>query len=190
MAKLSFRYGSMNSGKTTTLIQVAHNYQESGHQVLIIKPKVDTKGGSKITTRVGLEKEVDHLIAKNDNILDLNLDNLAAILVDEAQFLEPKHVEQLWYISKRFDIAVLCYGLKVSFNSFSFPGSIRLFELADELIELPTLCQCGVKARFIGRKVNGEYQETGELVIIDGTANVEYHPLCGTCYFKKVKKEF
>ncbi len=187
MAKLSFRYGAMNSGKTTNLIQTAHNYSESDHQVLIIKPSVDTKGGSNITTRVGIEREVDYLVEPEQSIFNIDLENIAAILVDEAQFMSPEQIEELWYITKIKDIPVLCYGLKVSFNSYSFPGSIRLFELADELIELPTLCKCGIKARFIGRKVNGEYQADGDLVVIDGTANVEYESQCGRCYIKKVR---
>ncbi len=189
MAKLIFRYGAMNSGKTSNLIQTAHNYIESHHKAIIIKPAIDTKGDDKIVTRVGLERPVDYLLKPEDSVFSIDLENVNAILVDESQFLTKEQVEELWYVTKKKDIAVLCYGLKVSFNSYSFPGSIRLFELADELTELPTLCECGIKARFIGRRVNGEYQAEGDLVVIDGTADVEYNSLCGKCYIENVLKK-
>ncbi len=188
MAKLLFRYGAMNSGKTTNLIQVAYNYEELGHKVIIAKPLIDTKGGDKVTTRIGLERKVDYLIGPKDSFLKVDLKKIAAILVDEVQFLTPEQIEELWYIVKLKGVAVVCYGLKVSFNSYSFPGSIRLFELADELTELATICDCGVKARFIGRKINGEYQADGPQVVIDGEADVQYESLCGRCYIKKVRK--
>ena len=188
MAKLSFRYGAMNSGKTTMLIQVAYNYEERDQKVLLIKPQIDTKGAEKIVSRVGLERKVDHLIKKDDLISNLNLDGITAILVDEAQFLTPNQIDELWFIAKKKNVTVICYGLKIDFRTYGFPGSIRLMELADELIELPTICFCGVKARFIGRKVNGEYVNDGEQVVIDGAENVEYISLCSKCYIEKVKR--
>lgn len=192
MAKLSFRYGSMNSGKTTILIQTAYNYNERNQKVFIIKPKIDTKGNNKIISRVGLELTVDLLSDSNYNFLSLTNElkekEISAILVDEAQFLTKKQVEELWFIAKNEKIPVLCYGLRTDFQTNSFTGSKRLLELSDELIEMPTICYCGKKARYIGRKVNGNYVYEGDQVVIDGTKNVEYISLCGECYIKEVLK--
>ena len=137
MAKLYFRYGSMNCGKSTALLQVAHNYEEKNKKVEIVKPIVDTKGEDKVVSRIGAERKVDKLIDKKDNLYEFYQNkNLDCILVDEAQFLEKKQVEELLYITKLLDIPVICYGLRTDFKTNGFPGSIRLLELADELDEL------------------------------------------------------
>ena len=107
MAKLYFRYGAMNCGKTTMLLQVAHNYEERGMKIILIKPLIDTKGNNKVVSRLGVNRKVDILLNKNDEIIS-KIDNLPdAIIVDEAQFLEPKQVEELFYISKEYNIPVL-----------------------------------------------------------------------------------
>ena len=189
MSKLYFRYGAMNSGKTTLLLQVAHNYEERGMKVLILKPGIDTKGDNKIVTRIGLKRKVDHIIEKDEN-LTTYLNNIpkdiACVLVDEAQFLSRDQVDELFMFSKLKDIAVICYGLKTDFKTISFPGSLRLFEVADVMEELYTICRCGKRAKFNARIVNGEFTSSGEQVAIDGENQVEYESLCGKCYLEKV----
>lgn len=192
MAKLHFKYATMNSGKTIDLIRTAYNYEENNAKVLILKPKIDTKGDNKITSRVGLERKVDFLIDKDSSIIDVltgNLEDVRCILVDESQFLNKEQIDDLNIISKAKNIPVLCYGLRVNFKNELFEGSKRLMEVADELEPLYTLCGCTEIARFVGRKVNNEFTTSGDEVVIDGsTDNVEYVPLCGKCYLKKVLK--
>lgn len=192
MAKLHFKYATMNSGKTIDLIRTAYNYEENNAKVLILKPKIDTKGDNKITSRVGLERKVDFLIDKDSSIIDVltgNLEDVRCILVDESQFLNRNQIDDLNIISKAKNIPVLCYGLRVNFKNELFEGSKRLMEVADELEPLYTLCGCTEIARFVGRKVNNEFTTSGDEVVIDGsTDNVEYVPLCGKCYLKKVLK--
>ena len=189
MSKLYYRYGAMNSGKTTLLLQVAHNYEERGMKVLILKPKIDTKGNDKIVTRIGLKRKVDHLIEKDENLNDYLSkvkDDVSCILVDESQFLTRDQVDELFMFTKLRDIAVICYGLRTDFKTISFPGSLRLFELADVLEELYTICRCGKRAKFNGRIVNGSFTSDGNQVAIDGENSVEYASLCGKCYLEKV----
>ena len=189
MAKLYFRYGSMNSGKSTILMQVAHNYEERGMHVAVLKPGIDTKAESKIQSRIGLEREVDHLIQKEENVYELfkNIEEKPnAIIVDEAQFLETEQVDQLMEIVVKLNIPVICYGLRTDFKTEGFPGSTRLLEIAHTLEEMKTICRCGAKAMFNLRMVNGEPVFEGEQVAIDGENHVEYESLCGKCYLEKV----
>ncbi len=189
MSKLYFRYGAMNSGKTTLLLQVAHNYEERGMKVLILKPGIDTKGDNKIVTRIGLKRKVDHIIEKDENLktyLNKVKDDIECLLVDEAQFLSRDQVDELFMFSKLRDKPVICYGLRSDFKTIAFPGSLRLFEVADELEELITICRCGKRAKFNGRIVNGEFTSSGEQVAIDGENEVGYESLCGKCYLEKV----
>lgn len=191
MAKLHFRYGAMNSGKTAILIQTAFNYEERGQKVLIIKPGIDTKGNDTIVSRIGVSRKVDYLINNDDSVIDTlknNLKNINCILVDEVQFMTRKQIEELWYITKVFDIPVIGYGLRTDFKTNGFEGSIRMFELADELLEMPTICRCGKKARFNGRLINNEYVYDGDSICIDDKEDVSYESLCGSCYLKKVRK--
>ena len=130
------------------------------------------------------------MIGKNDSItkiLKRKLKSCKAIFVDEAQFLTKEQVDELFLITKKYNIDVICYGLRVNFKMEAFEGSKRLLEIAEELQELKTMCKCGNIARYVGRKVNGRYKSSGDEVVIDGTKNVVYVPLCGTCYLKKVK---
>ena len=191
MAKLHFRYGAMNSGKTTILIQTAFNYEERGQRVIIIKPGIDTKGNDTIVSRIGASRKVDYLINNEDsviNVLKNDLENINCILVDEVQFMTKKQIEELWYITKVFNIPVIGYGLRTDFKTNGFEGSIRMLELADELLEMPTICRCGKKARFNGRLINNEYVYDGDSICIDDKEDVTYESLCGSCYLKKVRK--
>lgn len=189
MSKLYFRYGAMNSGKTTLLLQVAHNYEERGMKVVILKPGIDTKGNDKIVTRIGLKRKVNHIIAKDEKLsiyLNTLKDDIVCILVDEAQFLTRDQVDELFMYAKLKNKPVICYGLRSDFKSMAFPGSLRLFEVADVMEELITICRCGKRAKFNGRIINGEFTSFGDQVAIDGENEVEYESLCGKCYLQKV----
>ena len=188
MSKLYFRYGAMNCGKSSALMQVAHNYEENNKKVLVIKSKIDTKADDRLSSRIGLERKVDILIDKNASFEKYFEDwdnNVDCILVDEAQFLSEKQVEELWLVTKMYDIPVICYGLKTDFQSHLFEGSKRLLELSDEIEELITICNCGKRAKFNIRFVDGKYVDTGDEVLIDGSkSNIKYKPMCGKCYVK------
>lgn len=187
MASFYFRYGAMNCGKSTALLQVAHNYEEMGYLVSILKPKVDTKGENKVISRLGISKTVDYWL-DDGSLMELGKqfyeNGVACILVDEAQFLSEEQVLDLYRISKYYDIPVICYGLRSTFDLKNFKGSDALFRCADVLEEMVTICSCGKKAKFQARKINGKYVMDGEEIMIDGTNLVEYVPMCGECYFK------
>lgn len=184
MAKLYFRYSAMNSGKTTSLIQTAHNYEERGMQVVIIKPAVDTKGGSGISSRLGMRREVDIMLKPSDEVAAALADYSAArcVLVDEAQFLQPQQVDDLFWFATTADIPVIAFGLRTDFQTVGFPGATRLLEMAHDLQELKTICRCGKKATLNGRKRNGTFIFKGDQVAIEGEQHIEYESLCASCY--------
>lgn len=191
MAKLYFRYSAMNSGKTTALIQSAFNYEERGMRALVLKPGVDTKGGQEIVSRIGAKRKVDVVLASEASAKEAiqafrGSTELYCILVDEAQFLQPSQVDELFWYAVNEDVPVLSYGLRTDFKGTGFPGSTRLLELAHELQELKTICRCGKKALFNGRKVNGKFVAEGDQVAIDGEDAVEYESLCARCYQNEV----
>ena len=191
MAKLYFRYGAMNSGKSTLLMQVAYNYEENNRKVLVIKSKIDTKGEDTLVSRIGLQRKVDILLDENESLMRYKkqIQNCNAILVDEVQFLKESQIDELWYIAHVFDIPVIGYGLKGDFKTNLFEGSKRMLELSDEITELVTICSCGKTARFNARKVHEKFTLTGEQNVIDGTKDITYVPLCADCYIKKKKKK-
>lgn len=189
MSKLYFRYGAMNSGKSTHLMQVAHNYEERGMKAILIKPSVDKKGEDKIVSRLGVERKADILISDKDNILErvserLKKHAMDCIIVDEVQFLRSYHIDQLFEIAVSYSIPVICYGLRTDFQMNGFEGSSRLLLIAHSIEEMKTICTCGKKALLNGRKINGRFIFEGEQVAIDNVDNVEYESLCGECYFK------
>ena len=193
MAKLYFRYGAMNSSKSALLQTVAWNYNERDQRVVIAKPTVDTKS-PKVSSRLGIERDVDWPIAPDASFHDHFeqdgkdfTDPLCCIIVDEAQFLTPKHVDELFELAVVHNVPVVAYGLRSDFRTHSFPGALRLLELAHSIQELKTICRCGSKALFNGRKVDGDFVQEGAMVAIDGQG-VEYESLCGLCYFQKVGK--
>lgn len=190
MAKLYFRYGAMTAGKSTLLLQVVHNYKLNGMDVLVVKPKIDTKGDNKIVSRIGISCEVDLLLEDGKTIYDYLelIKNKVCVVVDESQFLTKEQAISFWELSKDYDIPVICYGLKSNFKGELFEGSATLIAFADELEELKTICKCGKTARFNARKANGNYTLSGDEVVIDGESKIEYVPLCGNCYLKKVIK--
>lgn len=190
MSKLYFRYGAMNSGKSTAILQVAHNYEEKGMKILLIKPSIDTKGNRNVVSRLGVKKEVDILLTPNDTILNSMSEQLSsvfkpsAIIVDEAQFLMPLQVDELYEITKIYDIPVLCYGLRCDFQMRGFPGATRLLEISDDIEELKTICKCGKKATQNIRLINGEPVFNGNQIEIDNQDNIQYESVCGGCYLK------
>ena len=190
MSKLYFRYGAMNSGKSTHLMQVAYNYEERGMSVLIAKPLVDKKGGDKLVSRLGVGRKVDLMVEQNDNVLEIiknKLDNdirIDCILVDEVQFMKSKQIDELFEIAVTLNIPIVCYGLRTDFKRNGFEGSERLLLLAHSIEEMRTICACGKKAIFNGRKINGKFVFEGEQIAIDDQNDVEYESLCGECYYK------
>lgn len=196
MEKLVFYYSAMNGGKTAALLQVAYNFEENGRRVLLLKSSIDIKGADCIVSRNGSKRKVDIIVSPDDKIISKKYSNLIGgcdcILVDEAQFLTAKQIEELFMITKQLSLPVICYGLKTNFKGELFEGSKRLIELADNIDELDMvpLCSCGQKARFNAKKENGQYTIEGNEVEIDGVyKNVEYIPLCGKCYFQKILKK-
>ncbi len=190
MSKLYFRYGAMNCGKSISLLQVAHNYEECGMNVRILKPKKDLKGGDMVVSRIGNKRKVDYLIEEEDNLKayleNCYKSNISCILIEESQFLNKEQIDELFLFTKKYDIPVICYGLRSDFKTNVFPGALRLFEVADVLEELYTICRCGQRAKFNARKVNNKFTVSGEQVAIDGIGSVTYESLCGRCYLEKV----
>ena len=189
MAKLYFRYGAMNSGKSTALIQVAHNYEERGMSVLLIKPAVDTKGADTVVSRIGASRTVDLLATPDVDLFEAvaaaNAEKpISCVLADEAQFFTPQQVDQLFLVAVTQGIPVICYGIRSDFQMKGFPGSTRLLEIAHSIEELKTICTCGKKALINARMVNGEFVFEGAQVAIDGEASVEYRSVCPQCYFR------
>ena len=190
MSKLYFRYGAMNSGKSTHLMQVAYNYEERGMKVLIIKPMVDKKGGDTLVSRLGVGRKVDLLLDENDNVLDIIKERLNAnkkidcILVDEVQFLKEAQIDELFEIAVTLNIPIICYGLRTDFKRNGFEGSTGLLLIAHSIEEMKTICACGKKAIFNGRKINNKFVFEGEQIAIDEQNDVNYESLCGECYYK------
>lgn len=188
MAKLYFRYGAMNSGKSTAVLQVAHNYEERGMKVLLVKPSIDTKGNDQIVSRLGTSRKVDILATPNIDIALVvkqwkqDVEPIHCVLADEAQFFTPEQVDQLMQIVVEQKIPVICYGIRTDFLTKLFTGSTRLFEVSHTIEELKTICRCGKKALFNARKVNGSFIFEGAQVAIDGVGRVEYESLCANCY--------
>ncbi|MCX6502746.1 MAG: thymidine kinase [Microbacterium sp.] len=201
MAKLYFRYGAMNSGKSTSLLQAAYNYEERGQHVLLAKPEIDTKGAEHISSRLGVSREVDFLIppaaglrelfARNrQSVRDAAADDttdVACLLIDEAQFLTREQVDDLLRIVVLDGVPVLAYGIRTDFRTRAFPGSERLMELAHSLEELKTICRCGRKALFNARLVGGRFVFDGDQIAIDELSadTVTYESMCADCYLRE-----
>ena len=196
MAKLYFRYGAMNSGKSTALLQAAYNYEERDQRVLLAKPAIDSRGDNAIVSRLGATRTVDFTIAPDEDVLARFMrerarviretsQDVSCFLVDEAQFLSESQVDDLLRIAIEEDVPVLAYGIRTDFQTVAFPGSRRLLEIAHSLEELKTICRCGRKAMFNARKVDGVFVFDGDQVAIDGAREVSYEPLCGACYLEE-----
>ena len=191
MAKLHFFYSTMNAGKSTSLLQSNHNYKENGLDTMIFLPNETSKlSKGQIVSRIGLKAKA--IIANKDfNFLnfikDNKSENLSCILIDEAQFLTKEQVRQLGQAADRLNYPVMCYGIRTDFRGELFEGSSELLALADNLIELKTICSlCSRKATMVVRKDDsGNAVTEGSKVVVGG--NDIYMPVCRKHYRKLTK---
>ena len=191
MAKLYFRYGVMGSSKSAQALITKFNYEEQGMRVWLIKPAADTRYGTDIVrSRIGLEQTGD-VITEEMNLFEIFRDREKefndVIIVDEAQFLTPAHIEQLRDIVDNYNVPVFCFGLRTDFRTKMFPGSARLFELADSVSELKTVCTCGGKA-MVNARIDGEGNIITEGAQIMLGGNESYRPMCYKCWKKAQQK--
>lgn len=191
MAKLYFRFGVMGSSKSAQALTTKFNYEEQGMRVWLIKPAADTRyGADKVYSRIGLEQKADAIAADSDIFQifrDREREFYDVIIADEAQFFTPAQVEQLRDIVDRYNVPVFCFGLRTDFQTKLFPGSARLFELADSITELKTVCTCGGKAMVNARlDADGNIVTEGEQIFLGG--NESYRPMCYKCWKKAQEK--
>lgn len=191
MAKLYFKYGAMGCSKTAQALITKFNYEERGMKVLLMKPSADNRDGVSIAkSRIGLSSEAlsvkpsqDLYALYKDNYADCNV-----IIVDECQFLTPEQVDNLSNIVIDFNIPVLCFGLATDFLTHLFPGSRRLFELAESISEIKSVCRCGNKATVNARlDDDGNVVYSGEQVVIGG--NNRYVAMCRKCWLNKKREQ-
>ncbi len=189
MAKLYWRYGTMDSAKTLNLLAVAHNYKKQGKRVALVKPRLDDRFGARdIASRSGLRAEADMLLEPDSRLADADFAELDCVLVDEAQFLTPGLVDQLRRITRELDLPVICYGLRTDFRTRLFPGARRLFEVADRIEEVKVTCQfCNRKAIFNMRQVGGEPTLSGDQIQLGGDES--YVPVCYACFADRLPLE-
>jgi thymidine kinase len=178
VAKLYFRYGTMDSAKSMNLLAVAHNYRKQGKRVLLVKPRLDIRfGAAKISSRCGLEATADLMIDEESSLDPRDFAGLDCVLVDEAQFLPPTVIEDLRRITVDPGVPVICYGLRTDFRTRLFPGAQRLMELADGIEEVKVTCQyCARKAICNLRFVNGTPTVRGPQIQLG--ADEHYAPVC------------
>jgi thymidine kinase len=181
VAKLYFRYSAMNAGKSTAMLQVAHNYEEQGQQVRLYTAAIDSRYGiGKVTSRLGPQRQVDTFDANTDFLADTP--KVACVLIDEAQFLSTAQVQQLHQLAQVRGVPVICYGLRSDFRGEPFPGSAYLLALADDIEELKNICACGKKATMNVRVDEaGKRIREGEQVSIGG--NERYRQVCARCFY-------
>ena len=183
MAKLYFKYGAMGSSKSAQALITQFNYEELGMTVWLIKPSVDDRDGANIIrSRIGLQREAQVIHPEEDIIATFaRAGHADVIIADEAQFFSPEQIDQLRRIVDEQNIPVLCFGLRTDFQTKLFPGSRRLFELADSITEIKTICDCGRKATTNARISPDGYVVTeGDQVFIGG--NDSYIAMCHKCY--------
>lgn len=194
MAKLYFKFGAMGSSKTANALMTAFNYEEKGQNVLLLKPSIDTRddevdeNGERIAimkSRIGLSRTA-RLIEQGDNLIQLFKEiveskTIDAIICDECQFCTEKQINQLKYLAEYENVPVLCFGLRSDFQTKLFPGSKRLFEIADSISEIKSICKCGNKAIVNARlDADGNIITEGEQVEIGG--NEKYEAMCWKCW--------
>ena len=183
MAKLYFKYGAMGSSKTATALITKYNYEERGMKVWLMKPAADDRDGAfTLKSRIGLEAEAEAILPEADiRTLYRQKEKVDVIIVDECQFLTGAQIDQLRELVDRNDLPVLCFGLRTDFLTHLFPGSHRLFELADSITEIKTICDCGRKATVNARIDSEGYIVTeGSQVFLGG--NDSYIAMCHKCY--------
>ncbi len=187
MAKLYFKFGAMGCSKTAQALITKFNYEERDMKVMLMKPSVDNRDGATIIrSRIGLTAEAI-AIPEDTDIYDLykkEYSDCNVVIVDECQFLTPEQVDQLGQIVIDFNIPVLCFGLSTDFTTHLFPGSKRLFEIAESITEIKSVCKCGAKATVNARlDDDGNIVFKGEQVVLGG--NERYVAMCRKCWLKK-----
>ena len=191
MAKLYFKYGAMGSSKTANALITKFNYEERDMKVWLIKPSIDNRDGANIIrSRIGLEAAADVMTPDTDifSLFEKSHNNCNVIITDECQFFTPEQIDQLRKIVDKYDIPVMCFGLRTDFLTHLFPGSRRLFEVADSITEIKTICSCGSKATVNARiDENGNVVTTGSQILIGG--NDSYIAMCHKCWKKAASKE-
>lgn len=182
MAKLYFRYGTVGSAKTLNLLAVAHNYRQQGKHVLLLKPELDDRfGKEQIKSRAGLEMQADILVHATSDLLALACDAVACFLVDEAQFLSKKNVNELRMLTLLKNIPVICYGLRTDFRGQLFEGTLRLMEVADSIEEVKATCHfCNKKSIMNLKHVDGKATLDGPTIHLGSEET--YLPTCFPCY--------
>jgi thymidine kinase len=187
MAKLYFRYSAMNAGKSTALLQVAHNYEENGRRVAIFTAAIDNRYGSGVvTSRLGPQRSVGTFDDQTDFFAHFARNrDLSCALLDEAQFLQPEQVRQLHRVAHILNIPVICYGIRSDFRGDPFPGAAYLLTLADSIEEVKNICGCGRKATMNVRVDDqGARITVGEQIAIEGPTR--YMQMCGSCFYSGV----
>ncbi len=190
MAKLYFKYGAMGSSKTANALITKFNYEERGMKVWLIKPSVDDRDGANaVKSRIGLYAEAYVVTPDKDLMMEYkNHSDIDVIIADECQFLTPVQIDDLRRIVDIYDIPVLCFGLRTDFLTKLFPGSRRLFEVADSISEIKTICACGKKAIINARiDENGNVVTKGNQILIGG--NDSYVAMCHSCWQEAIKNQ-
>ncbi len=189
MAKLYFKYGAMGSSKTANALITKFNYEERGMRVWLVKPSIDTRDGADIIrSRIGLEAHAYIAEPTTDLFKTFSsLEGYHAIICDECQFFTAEQIDQFRRIVDELDIPVLCFGLRTDFLTNLFEGSRRLFEVADSITEIKTICSCGDKA-IVNARIDGKGNvlTEGGQILIDG--NDSYIAMCHSCWKKAIKK--
>ena len=190
MAKLYFKYGAMGSSKSAQALITKFNYEELGMSVWLIKPSIDTRDGkSAIRSRIGLHQEADAIQPEADLCtLYRQMDKKDVIIADECQFFTPQQIDQLRALVDEDNVPVLCFGLRTDFLTHLFPGSARLFEVADSITEIKTVCACGSKA-IVNARIDGEGNviTQGEQVFLGG--NDAYIAMCHKCWRAAIREK-
>lgn len=186
MAKLYFKFGAMGCSKTAQALITKFNYEERGMKVLLVKPSTDNRdGATTVRSRIGLHAEAI-TVPESVDLYDLYKDENSdcnVIIVDECQFLHPDQVDQLSRVVMDFDVPVLCFGLSTDFLTHLFPGSRRLFEIADSIQEIKSVCKCGDKATVNARlDDDGNVVFSGDQLCLGG--NERYVAMCKKCWLK------
>ena len=190
MAKLYFKYGAMGSSKTAQALITKFNYEERGMSVWLIKPSVDDRDGAVIMrSRIGLEAPAESIKPKDDILaLYASRGRRDVVIADEAQFFTTAQIGQLRDLVDEENVPVLCFGLRTDFRTHLFPGSQRLFELADSIQEIKTICECGAKATVNARiGADGRVVTEGAQVLLGG--NDTYIAMCHSCWKKRIRLE-
>ena len=190
MAKLYFKYGAMGSSKTANALITRFNYMERGMKVWLIKPSIDDRDGADmIRSRIGLEAEADVITPDIDIFEEFKKhSDCHVVIADECQFFTAEQIDQLRAIVDKLDLPVLCFGLRTDFLTHLFEGSRRLFEVADSINEIKTICSCGGKAIVNARiDENGKVVTEGGQILIGG--NDSYIAMCHKCWKKAIEEQ-